>query len=204
MRSEFSRSSTFLSGETTRCDSSRIVDYERIKDATTILLTALGCDITTEGLKDTPRRVADLWREFIEYDPGRINTSFEAVHVDQLVVVSGIKVWSMCEHHLLPFWSDISMGYITDDKVLGLSKLGRIAHKHAHKLQLQERMVNEIAAEIRTLANTASVAVIARGEHLCMASRGIKSPHRMVCSAMYGRFRDETRARTEFLELAGK
>ncbi len=179
------------------------VDGETVRRLVRELLVALGQDPDAAGVADTPRRVADMWGEFIDYEPGTLGTTFEAIETDQMVVVSGLRVWSMCEHHLLPFWCDIAVGYIARDKVIGLSKLGRIAHKHAHRLQLQERLVHGIAAEVEAMTGTPDVAVVGRGEHLCMTMRGIQTPHRMVSSAMRGAFRTDSAARAEFLKLAG-
>jgi GTP cyclohydrolase I len=153
-------------------------------------------------LVDTPRRFAAWWREFIEYDPGTVDTTFEAVSTDQMVIVSGLRVWSLCEHHLLPFWCDVSIGYITGDRVLGLSKFARIAHQVAHRPQLQERIVQEIADEVERLVQSRGVAVIASGQHLCMTMRGIKTDGRMKTSVMRGVFREDSDARREFLSLA--
>lgn len=167
------------------------------------LLLALGRDpVGDPGVTDTPRRFAQMWIDFIGYDAGKIDTAFEAVQVDQVVIVTGIKVWSMCEHHLLPFWCELAIGYRTGRKLLGLSKFGRIAHKHAHRLQLQERLVEDISAELRRILDTEDVAVLARGEHLCMTMRGIRSPHVMVSSSMHGLFRGDGAARREFMALA--
>jgi len=116
-------------------------DIPRIERAVKDIIELIGEDPNREGLKDTPKRVAKFWKEFIDYDAGKIGTTFEAVKADQMVIVKGIKVWSLCEHHLMPFSSEIAIGYITRKKVLGLSKFARIAHKHAHKLQLQEKLV---------------------------------------------------------------
>jgi GTP cyclohydrolase I len=96
----------------------------------------------------------------------------------------------------------VAIGYIAANHVLGLSKLGRIAEKHAHRLQLQERLVQDIAIEVQELARTDDVAVIASGTHLCMAMRGVRMPHRMVSSAMFGRFRADPAVRAEFMALA--
>lgn len=187
------------------------VDVEAAKVAVRDLLVALGEDPNREGLLDTPRRVADMWAEFLDYDPGRLGTMFESETVDQLVVVSGMRVWSMCEHHLLPFWCDVAVGYLSQPaadaggtaapRVIGLSKMGRIAHKHAHRLQLQERLVSGIASDLRAALGHAHVAVVARGEHLCMTARGVRTPHRMTSSDLHGAFR-EPALRAEFLALA--
>lgn len=167
------------------------------------LLYAIGEDPDREGLRDTPRRWASWWREFIEYDAGALDTHFAAVEQGQMVLVSGMRVWSLCEHHLLPFWCDVTIGYIPDGHVLGLSKFARIAHKHAHRLQVQERLVSGIADELEALAQTPHVAVLARGEHLCMTMRGIKTPALMTSTAQRGTFQEDA-VFARFLQLAGR
>ena len=165
------------------------------------LLVAIGEDPQRPGIADTPRRFANWWQEFVAYDPGKVDTAFESVTVDQMVVVSGMRVWSVCEHHLLPFWCDIHVGYIAEDKVLGLSKFARIAHKHAHKPQIQERLVTEIADEIQALTGTHDVAVVAEGVHLCMVMRGVKTEGTMKSSVMRGAFRHAPEVRAEFFNM---
>ncbi len=118
----------------------------------------------------------------------------------ELVVIRDIEFRSVCEHHLLPFWCDVSVGYIAKGSVLGLSKMGRIAHKHAHGLQLQERLVSGVATEMIEALGHDNVAVIATGEHLCMTMRGIRTPSRMTSSSLHGHFRDGP-VRAEFLAL---
>ena len=178
------------------------IDYDKVKSLVVELLEALGENPKREGLRDTPRRIADFWREFIEYDAGKLDTVFDSIKHDQMVCVTGMKVWSMCEHHMLPFWCDISIAYIADKHVLGLSKFARIAHKHAHKLTLQEQLVSDISDEVQKILGTNDVAVMAKGEHLCMTMRGIKTPHRMISSALDGHFLKPA-ARAEFLRLVG-
>ena len=180
---------------------SKEVDYNALLQIGQLLLVAIGEDPDRDGLRDTPRRWADAWREFIEYDPGKVDTCFESVNTDQMVVVSGIRVWSMCEHHMLPFWCDVSIGYITGDKILGLSKFARIAHKSAHRLQIQEQLCQQIADEIKNITETNDVAVIARGEHLCMSMRGVRTLGLMTSSVMSGVFRERSETRMEFLQL---
>ncbi|MCF6221792.1 MAG: GTP cyclohydrolase I [Robiginitomaculum sp.] len=179
---------------------SKKIDHAKIKSLVRELLIALGDDPDREGLKETPRRIANFWREFIEYEPGKLDTTFSAVKHNQMVCVTGMRVWSMCEHHMLPFWCDVSIAYIASDKVLGLSKFARIAHKHAHKLTLQEQLVSDISGEVRAILGTNDVAVYAKGEHLCMTMRGIQTPHRMISSALDGHFL-ETAPRLEFFRL---
>ncbi|RKQ70740.1 GTP cyclohydrolase I [Litorimonas taeanensis] len=181
-------------------DTPKKVDHDKVKGLVRELLTALGEDPDREGLVETPRRIANFWRDFIEYDAGKLDTTFSAVKHNQMVAVTGMRVWSMCEHHMLPFWCDVSIAYIADDRVLGLSKFARIAHKHAHKLTLQEQLVSDIATELKEILGTEDVAVMAKGEHLCMTMRGIQTPHRMISSALSGKFH-QAEQRMEFLRL---
>jgi GTP cyclohydrolase I len=177
------------------------VDYPKLLELGRELLIAIGEDPDREGLLDTPRRWADWWREFIEYDPGTTDTVFSSVSTDQMVCVSGLRVFSLCEHHLLPMWCDVAIGYIPTDRILGLSKFARIAQKFAHQLQVQERLGEQIADEVAYLTSTEDVAVVLKGEHLCMSSRGIRTPGVMTTSVMRGIFRAEYDTRMEFLRL---
>jgi GTP cyclohydrolase I len=179
------------------------VSLKRLERIGRNLLLAIGEDPNREGLKMTPNRFARWWKEFIDYDPGTIETTFafESFRTDQMVVCAGVSVFSLCEHHLLPFKCEISMAYIATEHVLGLSKFARIAQKYSHRLQVQERLVHQIADEITAITDARDVAVLARGEHLCMQMRGIKSDGLMSTSVMRGLFRS-TDAREEFLTLA--
>ena len=178
------------------------VDVPRLEAAVREILAAIGEDPNRDGLRDTPRRHAKHWREFIEYAPGSMDTAFAAEGTDQMVVVGGIRVWSLCEHHLLPFWCDVAIGYVPTDKVLGLSKLGRIAHYYAHRLQLQEQLVAQVAQHVKDATGSENVAVVAQGEHSCMTMRGIKTPATMSSTKLFGVFR-QIAARDEFYTLAG-
>ncbi len=180
------------------------VDYPKLLELGRELLVAIGENPDREGLRDTPRRWADSWREFIEYEPGKTDTSFASVSADQMVCVSGMRVWSLCEHHLLPFYCDVAIGYIAGEKVLGLSKFARIAHQFAHQLQLQERLGQQIADEVSRLAGTKDVAVVLKGRHLCMESRGIQTPGIMSSSVMRGAFRNQPETRIEFMRMIEK
>lgn len=179
------------------------INLERVEFLITELLKAIGEDPKREGLRQTPARVARFWKEFVEYEPGNHETVFESIKVDQMVVVSGMRVYSLCEHHMLPFWCDISIGYIAEDKVIGLSKMGRIAKKHAHKLQVQERLVEQIAQDVIRIAGTKNVAVLAQGEHFCMTMRGVQMPALMTSSSINGSF-NQAETRAEFTALIGK
>ncbi|MCL6548675.1 MAG: GTP cyclohydrolase I [Alicyclobacillus sp.] len=182
----------------------QMVDVERLERIGRELLAAIGEDPDREGLRETPRRWAAWWREFIDYDPGTIETTFESVEADQMVVVSGLKVWSLCEHHLLPFWSELTIGYVSGERILGLSKFGRIAQEHAHRLQVQERLVQQVADAVSHTVGTDDVAVVARGQHLCMTMRGVRMPSLMTTSVMRGVFRRSGRTREEFLAFLGR
>jgi GTP cyclohydrolase I len=178
------------------------VDTDRLARLGREFLEAIGEDPDRDGLTGTPERWARMWGEFIDYQPGSINTSFEhRGGTDDLVAVSGIQVWSCCEHHLLPFSATIAIGYLPGKTILGLSKFGRVAHDAAHRLQVQERLVSQIADRIMDLTESPDVAVVAQGEHLCMTMRGIRTAATMTSSVMRGRFRDLSPLRAEFLAL---
>ncbi len=169
------------------------------------ILVTVGEDPEREGLKNTPNRVARFYQEFFEYEPGKIETRFETDIEDtmnQMVVIGPMRVWSLCEHHMLPFYADIIVGYIPNEYTLGLSKFARIAHKYSHRLQVQERLVQDIATEIIGVTYTKDVAVSAYGEHLCMTMRGIQTPSKMVSSAVFGAFRESGPARQEFFDIS--
>jgi GTP cyclohydrolase IA len=180
------------------------VDIDRLTALGRELLDALGEDPEREGLRATPARWARWWVEFLDYDAGATETAFEAIQTDQLVVLRGIPVWSICEHHLLPFACTLTIGYLAGARVLGISKLARVAQRHAHRLQLQERLVDGIATEISRLAGTEDVAVLGEGQHLCLAARGVRTTATMYSSALWGRFRTEGATRQEFFALAGR
>ncbi|WP_405709705.1 MULTISPECIES: GTP cyclohydrolase I [unclassified Streptomyces] len=154
------------------------------------LLVEIGEDPDREGLRDTPARYARWWREFTQYEPGAVDTLFETTASGSLVAVSGISVWSLCEHHLLPFSCRVTIGYLPRKEMLGLSKFARIAHKHAHKLQSQEQLSQQIADEVERLTGSPDVAVIGRGEHLCMAMRGVRTPATMTTAVWRGALQD--------------
>jgi len=176
------------------------VDKQALEKIGRDLLIAIGEDPDRDGLKGTPDRWARWWSEFIDYDAGSTEALFD-IKSNSIVAVSGIEVWSLCEHHLLPFKCEIAIGYIPRAEVLGLSKFARIAHAAAHKPQVQERLVAEIADEIERITGSQDIAVIADGEHLCMSMRGIKTPAQMHTSETRGAFRFEAETRNELLHL---
>ncbi len=119
----------------------------------------------------------------------------------QLVSVRGLRLWSICEHHLLPFSCDLFVGYVPGGRVIGLSKIARIAHRHAARLQIQERLVAGVADELERVVRVADVAVIGRGAHLCMLMRGVREPVAVVTSELRGRFRGDAELRRELFAV---
>lgn len=179
------------------------IDTPAVETAVRNLLLAIGENPDREGLQDTPARVARFWQEFMGYDAGNTGSAFTTTEADQMVVVSGMRVYSLCEHHLLPFYADVSIAYIPNGRVLGLSKFARVAHQFAHRLQLQERLAQQIADEIIDLSGSDSVAVVVSGVHMCMVMRGVKTDGRMTTSVVRGAFSQNPDTRKEFLSLIG-
>lgn len=170
------------------------------------LLDAIGEDWTRDGLRGTPARVARFWKEWMSWDPGTLDTLFDGQEsYDEMVTLRGIRGWSICEHHLLPFSFTATVGYIPDAKLLGLSKLARIVQKVAHRLQLQERMAVEIADELERLTGAKGVGVVIEGVHTCAAMRGIRQDGAsFVTTVVRGALRERPEARAEFLRGADR
>ncbi|MDQ6691161.1 MAG: GTP cyclohydrolase I FolE [Candidatus Dormibacteraeota bacterium] len=170
------------------------------------VLEELGEDVEREGLRDTPRRVAESLRFLTEgysMDPPEIvgDAMFEQEY-DDMVIVKDIKFFSLCEHHLLPFFGRAHVAYLPQGRVVGLSKLPRIVDAFAHRLQLQERLTRQIADAVHSVLEPAGVGVILSARHLCMEMRGVeKQDSETVTSCMLGVFRDDPRTRSEFMEL---
>lgn len=155
-------------------------------------------------MQDTPGRWARWWKEFTTYQDTNTATTFPVQHVDQMVAVSGIDTWSLCAHHLLPFSASVSVGYIADGQVLGLSKFARIVHDEAHRPTSQEGLCAAIADRIQAVTGSPSVAVQASGLHLCMAMRGIRTPATMTTSVTRGAFRDQQATRAEWFAILSR
>ncbi|WP_433358840.1 GTP cyclohydrolase I [Streptosporangium sp. CA-115845] len=179
------------------------VDTERIADLIGQLLAALGEDPAREGLAGTPARVAAWWRDFLAPDPSAMATCFTETHAsDQLVVVGGLNVWSLCEHHMLPMQLDAHVGYLADGTVLGLSKFGRIAQHHAGRLQMQERFTRQLADEVAAAIGSQDVAVTVHGVHLCMSMRGVRMERARTSTVQAGgRFKTDPLLSQQFLTL---
>lgn len=174
------------------------------------LLVELGVDQNREGLAETPDRVIKAWREWTSgyrQDPAALLKTFEdgAEGVDEMVIVGPIEFYSHCEHHMAPFFGVAWIGYIPNGKVAGLSKLARVLDVFAKRLQVQERLTNEIANCIDDALNPLGVGVIMRAKHTCMCSRGVnKQLAETTTSAMRGALRHSGEARAEFLALTVK
>ena len=170
------------------------------------LLEELGEDTTREGLVDTPRRVAESLRHLTEgygMDPAEIvGDALFNEDYDDMVVVRGVNFFSLCEHHLLPFFGRVHVAYLPKGKVVGLSKVPRIVDAFAHRLQLQERLTRQIAEALHEVLEPNGVAVVIEARHLCMEMRGVeKQDSDTVTSCMLGTFRKDPRTRAEFLQL---
>src|ERR1035437_7216299 len=184
-----------------------MIDQEKISAAVVSILQAIGEDPNREGLKETPRRVAEMYAEVfsgIGQDPKEeLKVGFEECH-HEMVIVRHIPFHSMCEHHLLLFYGAAHMGYIPNEngRVVGASKLARVVEIFSKRPQLQERMTSAIADAIMDAIKPDGVAVVIQAEHLCMIMRGIKKPgSALVTSALRGAFRSRTDTRNEFFSL---
>ena len=170
------------------------------------LLAELGEDPTREGLLDTPKRVEKALKFLTsgyDADIDRVlNGALFTVDYSEMVIVKDIDFYSLCEHHLLPFFGKCHVAYIPTTKVIGLSKIPRLVDVFARRLQVQERLTNQIADTIRDKTAPLGVAVVMEATHLCMSMRGVEKQNSFcVTSAMHGGFRDSARTRMEFLEL---
>lgn len=182
-------------------------DEAKIKAAVTLIIEAIGEDPKREGLVDTPSRIAEMYAELfmgINKEPREeLSVAYEEGH-REMVIVRDIPFYSMCEHHLLPFYGMAHVGYIPDvqGRVVGLSKLARVVEIVASRLQIQERMTGGIADAIMDGLAPSGVAVIVQAEHLCMTMRGVKKPgSNIITSAIRGAFLTNTASRAEFLSL---
>ena len=178
-----------------------------MQDLITRLLVEVGEDPTREGLVKTPERVARsmeyLTSGYRTNVAQVLNGALFSVDYNEMVIVRDIDFYSLCEHHLLPFFGKCHVAYIPNGRVIGLSKVPRLVDMFARRLQLQERMTSQIAETIREAVSPLGVAVVCEGTHLCMAMRGVeKQASTTVTSAMLGAFRDDARTRMEFLAAA--
>ena len=170
------------------------------------MLVSLGEDPEREGLALTPERVTKafqfLTKGYQDDVDNLLNGAFFEVACDEMVIVKDIEVYSLCEHHLLPFFGKCHVGYLPSDRVIGLSKIPRIVEVFARRLQVQERLTQDIAQTLESKIKPKGVAVVIQAQHLCMMMRGVeKQGTRVTTSAMLGKFREDQRSRLEFLNL---
>lgn len=182
-----------------------MVNDERVREAVADLLRAIGEDIERQGLRDTPRRVAAMYRELfsgVGRDPREVLAATWDEGHDEMVVVKDIPFYSVCEHHLLPFHGKAHLGYIPAGRIVGLSKLVRAVEILARRPQVQERLTAQLADAICDALQPQGAAVVVEAEHLCMSMRGIKKPGSIaVTSAMRGVFAASLATRAEFFAL---
>jgi GTP cyclohydrolase I len=178
------------------------MDYERMESAVSDLLHALGVDLTDPHLIETPRRVAAAYAELLTPLPFEPTTFPNDEGYDELVVARSIPFHSLCEHHLLPFHGVAHVGYLPGERIVGLSKLGRVVESFARRLQVQERMTKQIAFWVEENLRPRGVGVVLEAEHLCMSLRGVQKPGTItVTSDLLGIVRDDARTRQEFLSF---
>jgi GTP cyclohydrolase I len=172
------------------------------------LLKELGEDPEREGLKDTPKRVEEsykfLTKGYHQNIDEVLNDAFFTAEDSHMIIVKDIELYSLCEHHMLPFIGKCHIGYIPGKKVIGVSKLARVVDMYARRLQIQERLTNQIARVLMDKVGAQGVGVVIEAQHLCMMMRGVeKQNSKMITSAMHGTFRSQMATRTEFLRLIG-
>jgi GTP cyclohydrolase I len=170
------------------------------------LLRRIGEDPHREGLRQTPARIIRSWRElFSGYDQRAddvLATQFHAEQYDEMVLLRDVEFYSTCEHHMLPFFGDAHIAYIPDQKIVGLSKLARLLDVFARRLQVQERLTQQIATELQRVIKPKGVAVMIEGKHQCMSCRGVRKQNgKMTTSCLLGEFRENFATRSEFFSL---
>jgi GTP cyclohydrolase I len=180
-----------------------------LSDLYSQVITELGEDVNREGLLDTPKRAAKAMKfltgGYEQSLEGIVNNAVFASDNDEMVVISNIEMYSMCEHHMLPFIGKVHIGYLPNGNVLGLSKFARITDMFARRLQIQENLTKQIADAVQEVTGARGVAVVVEARHMCMMMRGVeKQNSSMSTSVMLGAFREQPATRSEFFRLIGK
>jgi len=179
-----------------------------MQDAVRTLLSGVGEEPEREGLVRTPERVEKalhfLTKGYREDPKAIIGEALFSVHYDEMVIIKDIDMFSLCEHHLLPFHGVAHIGYLPGERIIGLSKLGRVVDLYARRPQVQERLTTQVARWLTDTLEPRGVGVVLEAEHLCMSLRGVQKPGaRTITSALHGLVRDDPRTRQEFLTLTG-
>ena len=178
------------------------VDIAAAERAAADLLRALGQPIEGEDMRETPRRMAHAYVELLSAEPFDFTTFENSEDYDELVLVQDIPVRSVCEHHMLPFVGVAHVGYLPDDRILGLSKLARVVDLYSRRTQTQERLTKQVAEHLQTQLEPRGVGVVIEAEHTCMSLRGIRAVGaRTVTSTLFGALREDAASRAEFLAL---
>jgi len=178
------------------------LDLEAAARGAATMLTALGVDVTREGLRDTPQRMVRAYAELFSAEPFNLTTFPNDEGYDELVLARSIPLRSVCEHHLLPFFGVAHVGYLPGERILGLSKLARVVQHFAARPQVQERLTRQIADWLHTALAPAGVGVVIAAEHTCMTIRGVQARgSTTVTSTLIGGLREDQRSRQEFLSL---
>ena len=184
-------------------------NYDKLESLTSELLQLIGEDINRDGLIKTPMRVAKAWDYFSQGYRTNIddviNNAIFTENCKDMIVVRDIEFFSLCEHHMIPFFGRAHVGYLPNGKIIGLSKIPRIVDMFSRRLQVQERLTDEIANTIQKILNPIGVAVVMEGRHLCMQMRGVEKQNSLAStSAMLGQFRKSAEPRAEFLSIISK
>jgi len=185
------------------------VNLQRVEELVRELLIEVGEDPNREGLARTPQRVAEAYQYLTsgyraDLDEIVNGAVFES-HANNMIISRDIELYSLCEHHILPFFGVCHIGYVAQERVIGLSKLSRIVDFYARRLQIQERLTQEIAQEIMNVTNAEGVGVVIEARHMCMMMRGVEKQHSiMTTSSVLGSFRREVATRSEFLGLLAR
>ncbi len=181
------------------------MDTKKIEKLAKELLKAIGEDPNREGLKKTPIRTAKSFEKIFggyEKEPKNLITKFDGENYDEMIICKDIDFYSTCEHHLQPFFGKISIGYIPNKKIIGISKLPRIVEIFSRRLQNQERLTTQIADALNKLLTPKGVSIVIKAQHLCMMARGVEKQNTiMLTSACRGLFKKDERTRNEFLKL---
>jgi GTP cyclohydrolase I len=199
MRGHYAYAITLYSGEAMKA----------LSDLYSQVITELGEDVNREGLLDTPKRAAKAMQFLTSgYEQSLediVNNAVFSSDNDEMVVISDIELYSMCEHHMLPFIGKVHIGYLPNGNVLGLSKFARITDMFSRRLQIQENLTKQIAEAVQEVTGAHGVAVVLEARHMCMMMRGVqKQNSSMSTSVMLGSFRESPATRSEFLRLIGK
>lgn len=181
-------------------------DHKKLQEITKLLLSEIGEDPTREGLINTPERVAKAWDFFSQGYRTNVqeivNDAIFEEDCSEMVIVRDIEFFSMCEHHMIPFFGRCHVGYLSNKKIIGLSKIPRIVDAFSQRLQVQERLTSQIAETLMDILDPIGVGVVMEGRHLCMQMRGVEKQNSFATtSSMLGQFRESPETRSEFLSI---